>query len=91
MGTAGRPGGPDFYISTVNNVRNHGPGGQGAYDLPEEADACFAHVVTTGTDSINSIDVVKRMMKAPVKPGGFREMEQYIEIKSARILPPNSI
>jgi hypothetical protein len=23
---AGRPGGPEFYISTVNNVANHGPG-----------------------------------------------------------------
>ena len=26
LGFAGRPGGPEFYISTVDNVRNHGRG-----------------------------------------------------------------
>lgn len=25
LGIAGRPGGPDFYFSLVENVRNHGP------------------------------------------------------------------
>jgi len=30
MGYAGRPGGPAFYISTVDNTGNHGPGSQGA-------------------------------------------------------------
>lgn len=30
LGFAGRPGGPPFYISTVDNVRNHGPGSQGS-------------------------------------------------------------
>ena len=41
MGFAGRPGGPAFYISTVDNTRNHGPGSQGS---KTEADACFGRV-----------------------------------------------
>jgi hypothetical protein len=28
LGFAGRPGGPPFYISTVDNTRNHGPASQ---------------------------------------------------------------
>ena len=28
IGLAGRPGGPDFYINLMDNVDNHGPGGQ---------------------------------------------------------------
>ena len=27
---SGRPGGPAFYISTVDNSQNHGPGSQGS-------------------------------------------------------------
>ena len=41
VGLAGRPGGPDFYISKVDNSANHGPGGQSHHDLHEEADPCF--------------------------------------------------
>ena len=39
LGFAGRPGGAAFYISTVDNTRNHGPGSQGSRT---EADSCFA-------------------------------------------------
>merc|ERR1719387_2077372 len=42
LGFAGRPGGPAFYISTIDNTRNHGPGSQGS---ATEADACFGRVV----------------------------------------------
>lgn len=38
MGFAGRPGGPAFYISTIDNSRNHGPASQGS---KSEADGCF--------------------------------------------------
>ena len=48
LGFAGRPGGPEFYISTVDNVRNHGPGSQGS---KTEADSCFAKVVS-GADVV---------------------------------------
>ena len=39
LGFAGRPGGPDFYVSTQDNTYNHGPGGQQSYALKEEADS----------------------------------------------------
>ena len=29
LGYAGRPGGPAFYISTMDNTDNHGPASQG--------------------------------------------------------------
>jgi hypothetical protein len=62
LGFAGRPGGPEFYISTVDNVANHGPGSQGS---KTEADSCFARVV-------GGFDVVERMRKQPAPKGmGF--------------------
>lgn len=30
LGYAGRPGGPEFYISLVDNTQNHGPASQGS-------------------------------------------------------------
>jgi len=45
LGFGGRPGGPGFYINTVDNSAYHGPGGQGHYDLLEDADSCFAKVI----------------------------------------------
>ncbi len=30
LGYAARPGGPEMYISTVDNVQNHGPASQGS-------------------------------------------------------------
>lgn len=41
LGFAGRPSSSAFYISTVDNTYNHGPGSQGS---KTEADACFAKV-----------------------------------------------
>jgi len=42
LGFAGRPGGPQWYISTVDNTRNHGPASQGS---KSEADSCFGKVL----------------------------------------------
>jgi len=53
LGYAGRPGGPDFYISLKDNTINHGPGGQNKHH-PAEADPCFAKV-------IEGIDTIERM------------------------------
>ena len=58
LGYAGRPGGPDFYINKVNNTKNHGPGGQEHHALDEEADPCFAKVVS-GFDVIDFISTMK--------------------------------
>lgn len=44
---AGRPGGPDFYISTIDNTKNHGPGSQNKdAKLLDEADNCFAMLIS---------------------------------------------
>ena len=46
VGFAGRPGGPDWYISTVDNTCNHRPGSQSPdAALFGEADPCFGKVV----------------------------------------------
>eukprot|EP01006_Ploeotia_vitrea_P011115 TRINITY_DN2963_c0_g1_i1.p1 TRINITY_DN2963_c0_g1~~TRINITY_DN2963_c0_g1_i1.p1 ORF type:complete len:325 (-),score=3.91 TRINITY_DN2963_c0_g1_i1:59-1009(-) len=49
LGFAGRPGGPGFYINTMDNTHNHGPGSQGSQT---EADSCFAKVIS-GMDTVN--------------------------------------
>lgn len=80
VGYAGRPGGPDFYISTKDNSRVHGPGGQQDYDDPSEADPCFAKVVA-------GFDLVKHMEQSRVQPGGYRRMEHYVSIRTMRLIP----
>jgi|ERR1712232_1390187 len=72
-GYAGRPGGPDFYISTQDNTEAHGPGGQGHYEDAADADPCFARVV-------HGFDVVDRMSESPVLPGDDRAMERNVAI-----------
>ena len=79
MNAAGRPGGPDFYVSTLDNTMSHGPGGQAAYAVASEADPCFAKVV-------EGFEAVDRMQKMSVKPGGYKRMEHYVAIKTVKIL-----
>jgi len=78
LGYAGRPGGPDFYISMQNNTEIHGPGGQGSYVDSMEADACFAKVV-------NGFDVVERIHTSPVEKGDYHALEANIAIVSMKI------
>ncbi len=75
----GRPGGPGFYISTVDNTHNHGPASQGS---KTEADSCFGRIV-------KGFDVVERMKKQPgAGPSGFvNSPDNFIRIPSIRILP----
>jgi len=56
MGYCGRPGGPGFYISMVDNTKNHGPGSQGS--KTGEADGCFGRLADQ-----ESIEVAKQMLK----------------------------
>jgi cyclophilin family peptidyl-prolyl cis-trans isomerase len=79
LGFAGRPGGPDFYISTHDNSRVHGPGGQSSYEDQTEADSCFAKVV-------EGFDVADRMRLSPVKPGGYKAMIKNVAIVSMTIV-----
>lgn len=79
LGYAGRPGGPEFYISTVDNSENHGPASQGS---KTEADSCFGKIV-------DGLDVVKRMQKQPggAKGSGFiSDSKNFIRIKSFRVV-----
>lgn len=71
LGYAGRPGGPAFYISTLNNVGNHGPGSQGS---KTEADGCFGKLANQ-----KAIDVVKRMT---TQPGGQKGLGFIIDPKN---------
>lgn len=80
LGMAGRPGGPDFYVSTRNNTDLHGPGGQRNYADPSEADPCFAKI-------IKGTEFVDRMQLGPVKPGGYKALKHNVAITSMRILP----
>lgn len=82
MGYAGRPGGPAFYISTVDNTENHGPASQGS---KTEADGCFGRIAAGGADEA----VVQRMKKQPgvQKPMGFVSgSDNFIKIPKMRIM-----
>lgn len=74
LGFAGRPGGPDFYISTMNNAQFHGPGGQ-----QEDADPCFAKV-------IGGFDALDRLQRTEVEVGSYQRIKNYVAIKQIRIL-----
>ena len=84
LGYAGRPGGPAFYISTIDNTQNHGPASQGS---KSEADSCFGKLHDEA-----SIEVVKRMQKQPGKEkkgaGFISDKSNFIVIKSVRVVSP---
>ena len=85
IGYAGRPGGPDFYISTTDNTKIHGPFGQVGYADPSEADPCFAKVVS-------GFEAVDRMMNIPVQPRDKNfSMISFVAITSMKILQPKEI
>jgi len=80
VGYAGRPSGPAWYVSTQDNVRNHGPGSQQNHN-PHEADSCFGKVVV-GFD-----DVVQRIKKVDGKEF-ISDAKKHVLIKSMHILVP---
>lgn len=84
LGFAGRPGGPDFYISTMDNSKLHGPGGQTSYEDSTEADPCFAKVV-------EGYDVVDRMSRSPVKPGNYKAMVNNVAIVSMKLMQKEEV
>ena len=84
VGYAGRPSGPAWYVSTENNVQNHGPGSQQKAN-PYEADSCFGTVIE-GFD-----DVVQRIRKVTDAQGKkwpqfLGEKTRWVIIKSMTIL-----
>jgi hypothetical protein len=82
----GRPGGPEFYISTLDNTANHGPGSQGS---KTEADSCFGSF----DGDPNAERIVKRMQKQPGagKNGFVNGNANYIKIVSLHLRPTSDI
>ena len=81
LGIAGRPGGPDFYVNMLDNVRIHGPGGQGHnYQGDPDSDSCFAKIV-------RGEEVAVRIQKQPFKrEGGLHILVKPVEIISMKII-----
>ena len=77
VGYAGRPSGPEWYVSIQDNSRAHGPGTQQKYN-PHEADSCFGKVIQ-GYD-----DAVQRVRKMP-GDGFINDNLKHILIKRMQI------
>ena len=81
MGYAGRPSGPEFYISIQDNSQNHGPGSQQTKN-PHEADSIIGTVIQ-GMD-----DVVPRIHTMPGKEF-IGDKKKWVLIKSMIIMVPS--
>jgi hypothetical protein len=82
VGCAGRPSGPEWYVSTEDNSKNHGPGSQQKHN-PYEADSCFGKVIE-GFD-----DEVQRIKKMPGKEF-LGNPKKHVLIKDMDIMVPGS-
>ena len=82
VGYAGRPSGPAWYVSILDNTRNHGPGSQQKHN-PHEADSNFGKVIQ-GMD-----DVVPRIHSVPQT--SWLDKENQIAITKMTILIPDAI
>ena len=80
-GYAGRPSGPAFYVSILDNSKNHGPGSQQT-ENPYEADANFGTVIQ-GFD-----ETVMRITKVP-GTGFLQDPNMHVLIKEMIIMIPN--
>lgn len=83
MGYAGRPSGPEFYISIQNNTDAHGPGSQQTHN-PYEADSLFGTVIKGMEDG-----TVDRIHMMPGKEF-INDKEKWVLIRQMRILVPKS-
>lgn len=77
LGFGGRPGGPDFYISTQDNSHFHGPGGQGQHDIHEEADPCFAKVIA----GFNVIDKMHQITLDAIEANGGNRITEDKDVR----------
>jgi hypothetical protein len=81
VGYAGRPSGPAWYVSILDNTKNHGPGSQQKHN-PNEADSNFGKVIQ-GMD-----DVVPRIHSVPQK--SWLDVQNRIAITKMTILIPDA-
>jgi len=79
LGYSGRPGGPDFYISTDDNSGRFGPAGKESKVLEEEADPCFATVV-------EGFDIIERMTQLQRIAEGGDLLKEPVVIVQATIV-----
>lgn len=82
VGYAGRPSGPQWYISTIDNTKNHGPGSQQIQN-PYEADSIIGKVVE------GFFDVVPRIKLMPGS-GFVNDPKKHVLITKMTILVPQS-
>ncbi|KAL3810020.1 hypothetical protein ACHAXA_006135 [Cyclostephanos tholiformis] len=81
VGYAGRPSGPEFYVSIADNSKNHGPGSQQKKN-PYEADCIIGTVVKGMEDG-----TVARVHKMPGQ-GFLSNKDDWVLIRAMRILVP---
>mmetsp|Transcript_13069 Transcript_13069/g.21630 ORF Transcript_13069/g.21630 Transcript_13069/m.21630 type:complete len:310 (+) Transcript_13069:228-1157(+) len=81
VGYAGRPSGPAWYVSIIDNSRNHGPGSQQKRN-PYEADSCFGTVID-GWDSVIRITKVQG-------EGFLSDANKHVLIKTMTIQTPSA-
>ena len=72
VGVAGFPGGPDWYINLVDNLQNHGPGGQ----HPTLANPCIGKIVS-------GFETVAKIQQQPHNNTGFEGLHKAVLIKTA--------
>mmetsp|Transcript_40755 Transcript_40755/g.126785 ORF Transcript_40755/g.126785 Transcript_40755/m.126785 type:complete len:318 (-) Transcript_40755:5-958(-) len=85
VGYCGRPsgGGGCWYISTIDNTRNHGPGSQQKRN-PYEADASFGRVIES-----DYRDVEPRIRKALPQSGFIGDKKDWVLITNMTVLVPD--
>jgi hypothetical protein len=81
VGYAGRPSGPEFYISIEDNSENHGPGSQQKRN-PYEADCVIGKVIRGMEDG-----TVARVHKMPGREF-LSNKDDWVLIRTMRILVP---
>ena len=82
LGYAGRPSGPEFYVSTQDNAKNHGPGSQQKHN-PYEADCIIGTVIQGMEDG-----TVARIHTMPGKEF-IGDKKKWVLIRRMHILVPS--
>jgi Cyclophilin type peptidyl-prolyl cis-trans isomerase/CLD len=85
VGFAGK--GPTFYINTMDNSEDHGPGGQHHHLLPGDADPCFGRVVKGQqvVDALVKLGSIQTKMAKDSNHPWADEQHRSTRIVSARI------
>jgi hypothetical protein len=80
VGYAGRPSGPEWYVSIRNNTRAHGPGSQ-QKENPYEADSCFGRVISGMDKEVKRISTIQ-------ETGFLGDEKKWVLITKMKVLVP---